>query len=142
MKVILIVAVTLLLWIAGYHFHFLPVARPESYQYITLLFITVVQPCAIYWTIKRNFDSSTQLGEQLEIELTENEIKVHGETYYTEMRWESVFKIDERTNWLLIYQNNLSAIIIPKRDFTDAQQEELRQILTSIPKVPVHLNQR
>ena len=100
----------------------------------------MVQPCAIYLTIKRNFDSSTQLGEQLEIELNQQEIKVQGESFYTEMRLDKVFKIDERTNWLLIYQNNLSAIIIPKRDFTMAQHEELRQILTTIPNVPVHLN--
>jgi len=140
MKLILVVAVALIVWITGYYFHFFPVSRPESYQYITLIFITMVQPCAIYLTIKRNFDSSTQLGEQLEIELNQQEIKVQGESFYTEMRLDKVFKIDERTNWLLIYQNNLSAIIIPKRDFTMAQHEELRQILTTIPNVPVHLN--
>ena len=142
MKLILVVALTLIVWITGYYFHFLPVSKPESYQYITLLFITVVQPSAIYWTIKRNFESSTQLGEQLQIELTRNEIKVQGESFYTEMKWAKVFKIDERKKWLLIYQNNLSAIIIPKRDFTAEQQEELKEILTSIPNVPVHLNKK
>lgn len=99
----------------------------------------MVQPITIYWTIKRNYDSSNHLGELLEIELSKTEIKVQGESFYTEIKWEKIFKIDEQTNWFLIYQNNLSAIIIPKKEFGSNQLEEFKRILNAIPNVPIHL---
>ncbi len=139
MKVILCVAFAMLSWILGYYLHFLPVPKPKIYQYITLILITVVQPITIYWTIKRNYDSSNHLGELLEIELSKTEIKVQGESFYTEIKWEKIFKIDEQTNWFLIYQNNLSAIIIPKKEFGSNQLEEFKRILNAIPNVPIHL---
>src|ERR1700712_2609148 len=76
MKVIVCIALAMLVWISGYYLHFLPVPKPEIYQYITLIVITVVQPVVIYWTIKRNYDSSNHLRELLEIELTQDEIKI------------------------------------------------------------------
>src|SRR5450432_649148 len=101
LKVIISVALAMLVWIAGYYLHFFPVPKPEIYQFITLILITVVQPVVIYWTIKRNYDSSNHLGDQLEIELTQNEIKIQGESFYTSIKWKKVFKIDEQPDWLL-----------------------------------------
>ncbi|MDB5231348.1 MAG: hypothetical protein JWN76_2153 [Chitinophagaceae bacterium] len=139
MKIILFVAFAMVVWIGGYYLHFLPVPKPKIYQYITLVLITVVQPTAIYFTIKRNYYSSNHLAEPLEIELTQSEIKMQGESFYTEIAWKKIFKIDEQTHWFLIYQNTLSAIIIPKKSFHGHQVEEFKQILRAIPDVPVHL---
>ena len=139
MKIILCVAFAMAIWILGYYFHFLPIPKPEIYQYITLTLITVVQPVTIYLTIKRNYDSSNHLREQLEIDLNKNEIKVQGESFYMEIKWEKIFKIDEQADWFLIYQNNFSAIIIPKKAFNSTQLQEFKTILTAIPKVPVHM---
>ena len=139
MKIILCVGLSMLIWITGYYFHFLPVPKPQIYQFITLILIAVVQPFVILMTIKRNYDSSNHLGEQLEIDLTETYIKIKGESFYTEIAWTKIFKIDEQKNWFLIYQNNLSAIIIPKNDFHDNQEKEFKNILRTIPNVPIHL---
>jgi hypothetical protein len=139
MKIILCVAGAMLLWIAGYYLHFLPVPKPQIYQYITLLLITVVQPITIYLTIRRNYYSSNHLREPLEIETTPREIKVQGDSFYTEIKWEKLFKVDEQRNWLLLYTNNLSAIIIPKKDLTPAELEEFRNILSSLQNVAVQL---
>ena len=68
MKVFLIIAFLLLAWIMLYITNLLPLPRPIIYQYLAILAITVVQPLAIFWTIKRNYDSSNHLREQLEIE--------------------------------------------------------------------------
>src|SRR4051794_38440789 len=99
MKVIVCVGFAMLVWISGYYLHYLPVPRPEIYQYITLTLIAVVQPTVIYWTIKKNYDSSNHLREPLEIELTAGEIKMKGQSFYTEIAWKKIFKIDEQTNW-------------------------------------------
>jgi hypothetical protein len=142
MKVILCFAFVMLVWILGYYLHFFPVPKPQIYQYITLSLITVVQPITIYWTIKRNYDFSNHLREQLEIELSQTEIKVQGESFYTEIKWEKIFKIDEEPNWFLMYQNNLSAIIIPRKEFSSTQLAEFKTILSAIPNVPIHLKKK
>jgi hypothetical protein len=139
MKVIVCVGIAMVIWISGYYLHFLPVPEPKIYQYITLTLIAIVQPVVIYWTIKRNYDSSNHLREQLEIEITGKEIKITGESFYTEIAWKKIYKIDEQKKCFLIYQNTLSAIIIPKKDFHGAQLQEFKSILSSITGVPVHL---
>jgi hypothetical protein len=141
MKIIVSIAVAVLIWILSYYFHLLPVPKPEIYQYITLTLIAVVQPTAIYWTIKRNYDSSNHLGEKLQIKISEHQINIRGESFYTELSWDKIFKVDEETDHLLIYQNNLSAIIISKKDLAPPEIKEFRRIVKAIASFPIHLRE-
>jgi hypothetical protein len=139
MLLILFVDFVMLVWICGYYFNLLPLPKPTIYQFITLILISVVQPLVIFNTIRRNYQSSNHLRELLEIELTEREIKIHGESFFTEIKWNKIFKIVEHKNWFLIYQNNLSAIVIPKNDFHSGELDAFLKILKGIKSVPVHL---
>jgi len=73
MKVLIGVGVAMFIWILDYYLHLIPVPKPEIYQYITLSLISVVQPLVIFWTIKRNYNSSNHLEEPLEINVTEKD---------------------------------------------------------------------
>jgi YcxB-like protein len=141
MKVLIGVGVAMFIWILDYYLHLIPVPKPEIYQYITLSLISVVQPLVIFWTIKRNYNSSNHLGEPLEINVTEKEINVRGESFYLEIAWNKIFKIEEVNRWFLIYQNNLSAILVSKKDITTEDMEKFKTILKAIPNVPVHLKE-
>ena len=142
MKLILLVALAMVIWILGYYLHFLPVPKPLIYQYLTLGLIAIVQPMVIYMTIKRNYNSSNHLREELEVELTDEGIKITGESFYTEIMWNKLFKIEEQKNWFLIYQNNLSAILLPKKDFHRNQEEDFKKILMNVQNVPVHFQKQ
>lgn len=139
LKIIVGVGVAMIIWILGYYLHFLPVPKPEIYQYITLTLIAVVQPITIYLLIRRNYNSNDNLGEQLEIKVTENEINIRGTSFYTELLWKNIFKVDEVTNYFLIYKNSLSVIIIAKKDLSKLEIAALKKILTNIRNVPVQL---
>jgi hypothetical protein len=139
MKLILAVAVLLLLWIIFYYLHIFNLPEPVIYQYITMVLILIVQPIVIFITIWRNYYSSNHLRETLKIKISQNEISIEGESFYLEVQWEKLFKIVERRNWFLMYQNNLSAIIIPKKDMSKEEIENLRNILKSLTRVPVDL---
>jgi hypothetical protein len=139
MKLLICFAVLLLSWIILYYLNILNLRKPIIYQYLTLALIVVVQPIVIYTTIRRNYNSSNHLRETLDIELTQREIKIEGESFYMEILWHKMFKIVERSNWFLIYQNNLSAIIIPKKDLAESDIDHLRKIFKSIPNVPIEL---
>jgi hypothetical protein len=139
MKLILSVAFILLLWIFFYFFKLMNTPAPTIYQYITLGLIILVQPTVIYLSIRRNYYSSNHLKETLEIEFTNQEIKVSGESFYTELTWKKTFKVTELENWFLIYQNNFSAIIIPKKSFKKNLEEEFRELLSNLNSVTMEL---
>jgi hypothetical protein len=139
MKILLGVDLLTISWILAYYSHLAPVPKPLIYQYVTVILITLVQPGMIYWTIKRNYESSNHLREPLEIKILRTEIQLNGKSFSTQMAWNKVFKIDEQLHWFLVYENTLSAIIIPKKAFTKTELLEFRKILQTIKKVPVHL---
>lgn len=56
-----------------------------------------------------------------------------------EVYWHKMFRIVEKKKWFLIYQNSLSAILVPKRDLTKKETETFIQTLKSLKKVPVEL---
>lgn len=139
MIVILCVAFAMMTWITAYYLNFLPVPKPTYYQYLTLILITAVQPLVIFWTVKRNYESSSHLKEKLEIEFTDKEIKITGDSFYTELTWAKTYKVVELKDWFMIYQNTLSAILIPKKSFLLNQNEEFKQMLISNPAIDLHL---
>lgn len=140
MRALIGVAAILLLWIVLYHLHIFDLPKPLIYQYITMGLIAIVQPIVIYTTIIRNYNSSNHLRETLDIKLTDTEIMIRGESFYMEILWAKIFKIVEKRNWFLIYQNNLSAIIIPKKHLQDSEINDVRDILRVVKAVPLKLN--
>lgn len=139
LRLLLGVAAVILLWIIFYYLDIFGLPEPVIYQYMTLGLITIVQPISIFVTIRRNYKSSNQLGETLELEITPNAIKINGESYYMEVKWEKLFEIVEKRNWFLLYQNNLSAIVIPKKDMSANDIDNFRKILKDLIEVPVKL---
>lgn len=139
LRLLVLVALLLLLWILFYNFDVFNLPKPIIYQYITLSLIAIAQPAIIFITIWRNYYSSNQLRETLEIELANEMIKINGESYYMEIEWEKLFKIVEKPNWFLMYQNNLSAIIIPKKDMDENDIVNFRRLLSGLKVVPVEL---
>lgn len=139
LRLLLGVALLILLWIIFYYLDIFNLPKPLIYQYITLILIVVVQPVGIYLTTRRNYKSSNQLCEALEIEITSEDLKINGETYYMEIKWDKLHQIIEKKNWFLLYQNNLSAILISKKNMTESDIQNLRYILKSNKEVPVML---
>ena len=139
MKLLLGVAALLALWITFYYLNLFDLPMPIIYQYITLGLILLVQPIVIFTTIYTVYHSSNQICEPLEMEFLPVAIKIHGNSFYMEVKWEKMFKIIEKPSWFLIYQNSLSAIIIAKKDLGNEEILELRKILHAIENVPIQL---
>jgi len=45
------------------------------------------------------------------------------------LSWDKFYKVTKTKNWLLIWQNNSSANIIPRKDIWESQIEELKELL-------------
>jgi len=129
MKLLVGVAVLILLWILFYYLNLFNLPEPIIYQYLTLGLIVLAQPIVIYTTIRTVYYSSNQISEPLEMQILPEEIKIHGESFYMDVKWEKIFKIIEKPDWFLIYQNSLSAIIIPKKALQESEIMNLKKIL-------------
>jgi len=129
----------LILWILFYFLNILNLPRPLFYQYLTVGLILIVQPLAIFLTIRRNYFSSNHLRESLEMEVTKTDFKIKGESFYLEVIWDKIFKIVEHSECFLIYQNNLSAIIILKKDLSQEQLIEIKEILKNVSERSIRL---
>jgi hypothetical protein len=75
------------------------------------------------------------LRETLDMDLAEDEIRIRGESFYMEILWPKIYKIVEKKKWFLIYQNNLSAILIPKKDLSPEQIKQIQEILGSVKTI-------
>ncbi len=139
MLVIISVAFAMLAWIIIAAFSIFDIPEPTIYQYIPLALIAVVQPLVIYYTVWTNYHSGSLLKERLEIELTSMEINITGESFYMKLTWEKIYQVVEMKNWFLIYQNTLSAIILPKSSFTNDQIDEFRHLLKAITGLNLNL---
>jgi hypothetical protein len=136
MRLLLGLALLIMLWVVFYYLHVFNLPKPVIYQYITLILIVIVQPTVIFILIRRNYKSSNHLQEALEMELTPIGIKITGVSFYMEIKWDKFFKIEEQSNWFLMYQNSLSAVIIHKKYIPENNIDTLREILKGIKNVP------
>jgi len=50
-------------------------------------------------------------------EFTDEKVSINGESFNSEFDWKSVFKISELNDWILIYQSNQIANLLPKKAF-------------------------
>lgn len=126
-------------WMLCYHLDLLELPKPSMFQYFGLFLIAVVQPLGILFMIWRTYATSGHLKSELELDFNKEEIKMKAEGFSLEIFWSKIYKIVESKNWFVIYQNNLSAIIIPKKAFEQEELEDFRNILRTIKEVPVSL---
>jgi hypothetical protein len=138
MILILTVDVIVITWIILSALKFRGVPKVTFFQYSTAMLITIVQPFVICSTIIKNYRSSSHLHESSIIEITNELVKIKGDSFYTELSWLKTYKVEELNKWFLIYQNNLSAILICKDSFRN-EDIDFKEFLRNIPGLNLHL---
>ncbi len=59
-------------------------------------------PLLYYYMAKRQFVKSKRLHETILYEFTEEQIKIRGESFHSELDWEHIYKIIETKQWIFI----------------------------------------
>ena len=104
------------------------------------LFLVAI-PFSVYFSSKRNYFATKRLHEQIEYEFSNETMKLTGESFNTEMKWDQTYKIEELNNWFLIYQSKKTANLIPKTNLTAEQIQNLRNIFKSLENVRTRLKE-
>lgn len=82
-----------------------------------------------YFRLKNAFFSNKKIQEEIIYTFTEEKVQTKGETFEGDFAWNTVYKIKETTDWLLIYQSKTTMNMVPKKYFSDSQISELRNII-------------
>lgn len=97
---------------------------------IVLAGILIWAPFKIFHKIKKDFYSNPTLQESITYNFSSDKIQIFGETFESEFSWSTINRIIETKNWFTIYQSSNIANLIPKKNFTQQQIIELRNIIT------------
>ena len=108
-----------------------------SYDIFSLIYIAIVlliiiwMPIRTRKKIKNDFESNKSIQEEITYQFSNEKIEIIGESFHSEVSWATVFKVDELKDWFMIYQGNNAVNLIPKKNFTQQQKKDLRNLITS-----------
>ncbi len=71
------------------------------------------------------------IQEIVSYEFSNETIRINGESFSSEISWNSILKVEQVRKWILIYQSKMVANIIPKSDLNSNQILELNQIIST-----------
>jgi hypothetical protein len=98
------------------------------------LFLFLLLPFITYISSKSHFNSNKRLTENIVYIINEDTISIKGESFNSMLTWNKVYKTRETKNAFLVYESNLSALIIPKRFFKN--EEDIQLFRNIIPPSP------
>ncbi|WP_159477508.1 YcxB family protein [Chryseobacterium sp. 18068] len=82
-----------------------------------------------YFRLKNAFYSNKKIQEEIVYTFTDEKVQTKGETFEGDFAWNTVYKIKETKEWLLIYQSKTTMNMVPKKYFSQSEIIELRKII-------------
>ena len=103
----------------------------EIFKSAALWFIAIIVFIIVrsYFRLKNAFYSNAKIQEEIIYTFTDEKVHTKGETFEGDFTWNTVFKVKETADWLLIYQSKLTMNMVPKKDFSGSQITELRRMM-------------
>ena len=110
-----------------------------TFQFVIGIILIFLTPYKVFATTKRNFNSNQRLQEEIEYEFTNEKMKIKGESFNSEFDWYNTNKIEELNNWFLIYQSSTTGNLIPKKNLSKTEIEQLRNIFNEQKNIKLKL---
>jgi hypothetical protein len=109
--------------------------------YVGLIFglYVLVTPYLVYRAAFKNFNTHKTLQEVITYEFLPDNMMVTTNYSNANIPWDKIHKIKELGDWILIYQSNRIANLIPKASLTPEQLTEAKQIFGNINGIKVEL---
>jgi len=87
---------------------------PPYAEFFVGIFLIFIYPIIIFYKAKKNFESNKILQEKVSYEFIEDKILISGDSFNSELSWGSIIKVEETKDWILIYHNKQTAILLLK----------------------------
>lgn len=127
-KVITGIGVFMLILIAVFYNSF---TQFPWFQLAFGLFLTAGIPISVYFSAKKNFKSNGRISETINYEFDKESILITGESFNSKLTWGKIYGVTESKDWILIWQSQQIANVIPKRDFKEGALQTFKDIVKS-----------
>lgn len=123
-----------IIFILLFVFNFFTVAVLKTTDAVTLLFPLIFLSVflgSIYLGAKKTFKSDRRISEKIRYVFEDTEFNVYGESFSSTLSWDKVHKVTQTKKWLLVWQNNILANIIPMTSLDESRLDYLRDVLNT-----------
>jgi hypothetical protein len=86
-------------------------------------------PINIYFAAKKSYNKNARISEPIRYEFDKEYIEVIGESFNSKQTWDKIYSVTETKDWVLIWQNQQVANVIPKRDFKNYEFKAFAEIV-------------
>lgn len=93
------------------------------------LFLTAGLRIQVYFAALRTYKTDGRVSENINYSFDNNEIRITGESFNSRLTWNKIYSVTENKDYVLIWQNQLIANAIPKRDFRENEFASFKQIV-------------
>jgi len=124
--------------------HFLGLYHSEKPPFFPLVFGTFVVamlPFSVYRSAIKNYKSHQRLSELITYEFDDEQIRIKGNSFSSELTWAQTYKLLELNHWILIYQNRQVANVISKETFSSEQLIEFRKLIKGLTSLKSKLKE-
>jgi len=127
--------------IVSYITHNDAVFNSDFYSFWLIIFTMAFWlPIATLIMAIRAYKTNKSLHYPIVYELSEEGVKITGDLFLTQFKWEKLIKVKVSGNWLLLYQTKASATFIKMDEANAANIEKLKQYLKIYsPKVKTYV---
>lgn len=105
-------------------------------DYIFPLLIVIIFWTFTYFrtiqTTTRRILSNSKCFENITLTINKDSFTQEGQTFKIQNFWKDIKKLKETKDWFLIFQNQNSAIPIFKKDISDEQLKDLKELFISL----------
>ncbi|MEO0469149.1 MAG: YcxB family protein [Bacteroidota bacterium] len=84
---------------------------------------------------RRNFKNNPSLQGEILYTFTDEQVEMTGPHFESRMDWDKYMKVEETKEMFLLFQSKALANLIPKRDLTSEEIQDLRELISSIPNL-------
>lgn len=107
--------------------------QADSNYYIFIsLGVLLLFPFIILFQIKRIYRTSKLFHQKLNYSLTNDSIRITGETVDSTQRWTHFYQIRETKRFFMFYQGNMVATLLEKKMFSENELQEFSEFIRSL----------
>ncbi|MFC4817774.1 YcxB family protein [Flavobacterium sp. GCM10023249] len=109
--------------------------KSDYTNYISLILVILFWGFLYYRTIKetkKKILENQRNFENIKITLDNSSFTQEGQTFTVQTLWKNINKIKETKEWFLIFQTKTTALPIFKKDLSDEQLKDLKELFISL----------
>lgn len=134
-----VLGVAAVVYLGAYIMGYFPTITTFPFPVLVFILALLFLPYIIYKKGKADYYQNPIVNERVRYMMDEDGIAVAGESFTGAFDWESILKVSESKEWILIKYKDKTSAFIPKHDMTNDEVSTFRAIVEEVPDLEISL---